>query len=104
MIQVSALYFGHSGVHSWLCLRECPDFDHWQFLAAGDLRRMLGDVLVKLVERCAAAGDYATALDYARRWLSFDPLSAPAHRALIQSYSKAGFTLPQRGSMKPAYR
>jgi predicted ATPase/DNA-binding SARP family transcriptional activator len=71
-------------------LRDCPDFDHWQFLLADELRRMLADVLAKSVEMCAVAGDYTTALNYARRWLSLDPLSEPTHRVLIQLYAEAG--------------
>ena len=71
-------------------LPDCPTFDEWQFFSAEQLRRTLADVLQQLIDWCSTRGDYATALEYARRWLALDPLHEPAHRLLMQLYTWAG--------------
>ncbi len=71
-------------------LRDCPEFDQWQFLQADELRRKLANALEESVLRCLEQGDYARGLDYARRWLALDPLHEPVHRHLMLLYAYAG--------------
>lgn len=71
-------------------LRDSAAFDDWQFFQTDALRRNLSSALERLVEGCAAEGDYAAAIAYAQRWLSIDSLHEPAHRRLMQLYAFSG--------------
>jgi len=68
-------------------LGNCPLFDDWQFFLAEDLRREMTGALEKLVHYLSARKQFESAIAYARRWLSFDPLHEPAHRELMQLYA-----------------
>jgi DNA-binding SARP family transcriptional activator len=81
-------------------LRDSPEFDDWQAQTTERLRQQLGIALEELVGIHAAAGNLATALDYARRWLGLDPLHEPAHQALIRLYAWTG----QRSTSIKQYR
>ncbi len=71
-------------------LRDCPEFDDWQFFQAESLRQELGAALEQLVLGCSQTGKPDVAVPYARRWVALDPLHEPAQRALIQLYDQAG--------------
>ncbi|HEY6539108.1 MAG TPA: BTAD domain-containing putative transcriptional regulator, partial [Candidatus Dormibacteraeota bacterium] len=81
-------------------LRDSPEFDDWQAETTERLRQQLGSALEALVEHWVGAGDLATALDHARRWLNLDPLHEPAHQALIRLYGWSG----QRSAALKQYR
>jgi predicted ATPase/DNA-binding SARP family transcriptional activator len=71
-------------------LQDSPDFDDWQLFQTERLRQALAEALAHLVQGYAGQGEFKTALAYAQRWLSLDPLHEPAHRALIELYAQAG--------------
>ena len=64
-------------------LRDSPAFDDWQGVEAERLRRDLATALERLVEYHTQLGAFAPAIEYARRWLTLDPLHEPAHRQLM---------------------
>jgi len=68
-------------------LRDSPEFDEWQFFQAANLRRELIGALTQLVIGYAAQGEYASALDYARRWIKLDSLDETGQRWLMQLYA-----------------
>ena len=71
-------------------LRDCPDFDDWQFFQAESLRQALAAALEQLVQACDQQDSLDAVVPYARRWVSLDPLHEPAQRALIQLYDRIG--------------
>jgi predicted ATPase/DNA-binding SARP family transcriptional activator len=71
-------------------LRDCPEFDNWQFYQSDSLRRELGSVLERLARGLAVQRDYPAAIIHARRLLAMDALHEPAHRLLMQLYAWAG--------------
>jgi predicted ATPase/DNA-binding SARP family transcriptional activator len=71
-------------------LRDSAAFDDWQFFQAEELRRELAGALERLARGHSERGAWETAMSYARRWLSLDPLHEPAHRALMQIYAASG--------------
>lgn len=71
-------------------LRDCPEFDDWQFFQAESLRQELATALERLVYGCSQQGKPEAAIPYARRWLALDPLHDPAQRVLMQLYDEAG--------------
>lgn len=81
-------------------LRDSVGFDDWQFLQADQLRRELAGVLERLVVIYSNGEEFSTALEYARRWLSLDPLNEIAHRFLIALYALNG----QRSAALRQYR
>ncbi len=81
-------------------LRDSIRFDDWQFLQADQLRRELASVLERLVVIYNDGEEFSTALEYARRWLTLDPLNEIAHRLLISLYAHSG----QRNAALRQYR
>ncbi|MFQ5406947.1 MAG: BTAD domain-containing putative transcriptional regulator [Anaerolineales bacterium] len=73
-----------------LTLRDCPEFDDWQFFQADQLRRDCAVILEALVQHFGRQSEFDLAIDFARRWLKLDPLHEPAHRQLIQLYAWSG--------------
>jgi predicted ATPase/DNA-binding SARP family transcriptional activator/Tfp pilus assembly protein PilF len=71
-------------------LGNCPIFDDWQFFLTEDLQREMTGALEKLVHFLSSQNQHESAIAYARRWLSFDPLHEPAHRQLMQLYAGTG--------------
>jgi DNA-binding SARP family transcriptional activator len=71
-------------------LRNCPDFDEWQFFQTEGLRQELASALGRLIQGHSAQREYEAAIPYARRWLALDPLHEPAHRSLMILYARAG--------------
>ncbi len=71
-------------------LRDSPEFDDWQLFQAESLRQEFAGILERLVSMQTATGAWGQAIPHARRWVSLDTLSEPAHRALMQLYSLTG--------------
>ena len=71
-------------------LRDCPEFDDWQFFKREGLKQDVAGVLERLAMMLSSQGDHDGAIPYARRWLALDPLHEPAHRALMLLYAQAG--------------
>ncbi len=90
---------------SGFTLRDSPAFDEWQFFETESLRKQLAAALEQLVTMYRDAheterGAYKQAIEYARRWLALDPLHEPAHRALMELYTRDG----QRAAALRQYR
>ena len=71
-------------------LRDCPEFDAWQYFHRESLSQGLSQVLHKLTIWYASQRDYDRAIIYGRRWLALDPLHEAARQALMQLYAEAG--------------
>ncbi len=71
-------------------LRDCPDFDEWQFFQSESLRQELASALERLVQGLSTRSDYEAAIPHARRRLALDPLHEPAHRQLMELYAQSG--------------
>lgn len=85
LAEAAALYRGD--FLAGFTLRDSAEFDDWQFAQAESLRGELAGALEKLAAGRAAQGDYAAALDAARRWLALDPLREEAHRQVMRLYA-----------------
>jgi predicted ATPase/DNA-binding SARP family transcriptional activator len=75
---------------SGFTLPDAPAFDEWQFFQSEELRQSYASALEKLVQAHDAQNEKATAISYARRRLSLDPLHEAAHRQLMQLYASNG--------------
>src|SRR5690606_25178244 len=71
-------------------LRDCPEFDDWQFFQAEGLRQELATALELLAGGLSAQKAYEAAIPHARRWVALDPLHEPAQQRLIHLYDLAG--------------
>jgi len=71
-------------------LRDCPDFDDWQFFQNESLRQELAAALERLVHGLSQQNQPELAIPHVRRWIGLDPLHEPAQRALIQLYGRTG--------------
>ncbi len=71
-------------------LRDSPAFDDWQFFETESLRKLLAEALEQLVEGYSVAGDFQTAIQFARQWSVLDPLHEGAHRHLMRLYIWSG--------------
>ncbi len=70
-------------------LEDSAAFDEWQFFQAESLRRAYTGALEKLT-LWYSPREPETALDYARRWQSCDPLHEGAHQHLMTLYAQLG--------------
>ena len=70
-------------------LPDSPGFDEWHFFQAESLRRSLGEVLDRLVTASASRSDWGSAIAFARRWVSLNPLSEKLHRRLMTLYAQS---------------
>lgn len=77
-----------------------PEFDQWLTLLQETHSREQRDLLERLANAHAGAGDYATAAGVARRRLELDPLDESAHRQLMLALAWAG----DRSAAMAAYR
>lgn len=80
-------------------LRDAPEFDAWQYETAETLRGGLARTLQMLARYHGEQGEGETAVAYARRWLSLDPLDEVPHRQLMRLYAGMG----QRGAALRQY-
>jgi predicted ATPase/DNA-binding SARP family transcriptional activator len=86
--QAAALY--SADFLAGFSLPDSTAFDEWQFFQQTEWRDRLARVLVQLVERYQAEGQWEPAIAAARRWLALDALHEPAHRLLMTLYAQAG--------------
>ena len=75
---------------SGFTLEDSADFDEWQFFQTEALRRASCGALEKLVLWYNRHGPLETALDYARRWQSLDPLNEGVQRHLMTLFTQLG--------------
>jgi predicted ATPase/DNA-binding SARP family transcriptional activator len=73
-----------------LSLRDAPDFNEWAFAKSEDLRRQLAHALTMLTDDLCSLGQAETAISYAQRLITLDPLNEASHRQLMQVYLQAG--------------
>jgi DNA-binding SARP family transcriptional activator/predicted ATPase len=69
---------------------QVPDadgFEEWQLYQIEALRQQYIGVLDRLIQQTQASGDTDSMMGYGQRWLKSDPLSEPAHRALMWGYA-----------------
>lgn len=71
-------------------LKDCPEFDDWQFFQREDLRTAYGTALEKLAGYCVELSEWEKAVRYAHSWLALDRLHEPAYRLLIRLYNLSG--------------
>jgi DNA-binding SARP family transcriptional activator/tetratricopeptide (TPR) repeat protein len=71
-------------------LRDSTTFDSWQTFTAGTFTRELATVLDRAADERAGRGEWAPAIEHARRRLALDPVNEPAHRRLIALYAESG--------------
>ena len=71
-------------------LRDCPEFDDWQFFQMESLRQELATALERLIGELGHRQQVEAAIPYARRWVALDPLHEPAQHRLIQLYADSG--------------
>lgn len=71
-------------------LRDCPEFDNWQYMQREVFRADLASTLEKLAYAYSANGEWENAILVARRWVNLDQLNERAHRMLIQIFALAG--------------
>jgi DNA-binding SARP family transcriptional activator len=71
-------------------LRDSPPFDEWMLGVADGLRDDLARTLARLVADAVSAGEWAAALESARRRVQVEPLSEPAHADLIRVSAWSG--------------
>jgi predicted ATPase/DNA-binding SARP family transcriptional activator len=71
-------------------LKNSPTFDAWSLTKADELRHNLTEALTLLTEDYCLLGDVESAVQYARRLVTLDPLNESAHRQLMQVYSQVG--------------
>jgi predicted ATPase/DNA-binding SARP family transcriptional activator len=71
-------------------LKNAPTFDEWSLAKADDLRNKHTEALTLLAEDYCLLGEAESALQYARRLVTLDPLNESAHRLLMQIYSQVG--------------
>jgi DNA-binding SARP family transcriptional activator/pimeloyl-ACP methyl ester carboxylesterase len=71
-------------------LTDAPGFDEWQFFQREELRRLLTDALIAIIQSHVMQGEHKQAITYARRWLAMDTLHEAAHRCLMQLYAWSG--------------
>jgi DNA-binding SARP family transcriptional activator len=71
-------------------LRDSPGYDDWQADTAARIDAERTAVLARLAEALASSGDVAGALVHARQRLALDPLSEPAHVAVMRLLAQDG--------------
>lgn len=71
-------------------LRGSVEFDDWQQLLDGTVRREHAAILDRLCDAHVETGDLARALATAERRLALDPLHEPAHRNVIRLLALTG--------------
>lgn len=71
-------------------LKYSVNFDDWQFFQTERLRLDLTEALQKLLQCHTRQGEFDAAIEYARRWVSIDPLDERAHFRLMEIYASSG--------------
>jgi len=71
-------------------LKDCPEFDDWQFFQRESLRAQLAQALEMLATGYETSQAWEKALQHARHWVLLDRLNEAAERTLIRLYLQAG--------------
>jgi DNA-binding SARP family transcriptional activator len=71
-------------------LPGCPEFEAWATMERQVWERLYLETLAILVDERAIKGEYAVAIDCARRYLAIDDLAEDIHRRLIELYAASG--------------
>ena len=71
-------------------LKECPEFDAWQFFQRESMRQELAAALEQLINHYAPLNQWEKAISHARRWVALDPLHETAQRAMIELLTATG--------------
>jgi predicted ATPase/DNA-binding SARP family transcriptional activator len=71
-------------------LKDAPGFNEWAFAKSEELRNQLAHALTTLSEDHCSLGEAETAIPYAQRLITIDPLNESSHRLLMQVYIQAG--------------
>ncbi len=83
-----ALY--HDDFLTGFTLADSAEFDDWQLFQRGWLRRECVGALRKVAAYYGERASYDQAIEYVRRWLSFNSLNESAHRMMMQLYAANG--------------
>ncbi len=75
-------------------LRDCPEFDNWQYLQREGFRSNYALLLERLTNIYQSLGEWESAISTARQWINLDFLNESAQRKLFQVLAMAG----QRGA------
>ena len=71
-------------------LKNSPHFNEWAIAESEELRQQLAQALRMLTDDLCSLGQAGTAIPYARRLITLDPLNEDSHRQLMQVYIQAG--------------
>lgn len=71
-------------------LKDAPNFNEWAFSKSEELRQQLARALTVLADDLCSSGQVESAIPYAQRLITLDPLNETAHRLLMQVYIQAG--------------
>ena len=71
-------------------LPDAPEFNEWAFFERESLQQQLGATLHTLIQHHASVNEYDTAIQYAQRKLTPDPLHEPSQRLLMELYARSG--------------
>jgi predicted ATPase/DNA-binding SARP family transcriptional activator len=71
-------------------LKDAPHFNEWAFAKSEDLRRQFANTLTMLSNDHCSLDQAETAIPYAQRLITLDPLNETSHRQLMQVYIQAG--------------
>ena len=71
-------------------LKDAPVFNEWASAKSEDLRRQFANTLTMLSNDHCSLGQSETAIPYAQRLITLDPLNETSHRQLMQVYIQAG--------------
>jgi LuxR family maltose regulon positive regulatory protein len=73
-----------------LNLKDCTEFDIWQYMQRENFLQDMASSLEKLVHAYASLGEWDKAIQRARQWVSLDRLNEKAQRMLIKAYAQSG--------------
>ncbi len=71
-------------------LKDCPEFDDWQFFHREGLRAEYAGSLEKLAGYYQQTGEWEKGIAHARAWLALDRLHEPAQQMLMRLYFLSG--------------
>jgi predicted ATPase/DNA-binding SARP family transcriptional activator len=70
-------------------LKDAPSFNEWTIAESEDLRHQFVSALTMLTDDHCSLGQAETAIPYAKRFVTLDPLNEASHRQLMQVYIQA---------------
>ncbi|RPI26932.1 MAG: hypothetical protein EHM70_18395, partial [Chloroflexota bacterium] len=71
-------------------LKDCPEFDEWQFFQREGLQAEYAGALEKLAVYYQETREWEKAIAHTRSWLALDRLHEPAQRMLMLLYLRSG--------------